>query len=584
MAKRAAICIGVNQAGSMTPLQAAVKGAHDFSEWATGQGCDTTVLVDEKDSRVSVTDIFDAVEKYVKARNCEQLIVYFAGHGILSAPGVEYWLLSRAPENPNEAVNLSRSIEDARNCGIPHVIFVSDACRSAVNGPPLSAVSGATIFPNLGPGAARGEIDIFYATRPGDPAWELPLAKAAGAYRGVFTEFLLDSVKMPAADLVEQTPGPPPLDVITSRKLKPLLESSVPARAAEINVRVRQTPEVQVGTALPQYFAAIAAGSIQHGLNALSPAARAVPTLATALRALRTETFEPAPAPGPPRDISLAARIGLTADVERLRTAHGRAKFETHTGFSLHGARPVDAISPGWRVDPAFEEGVARHWRFHPQPGKLGPSAVLIFETSAGRRGIALAVMPEFIGSVVVDEAGRVISVNYVPSENSWRYDDYRRRAREIEEMKAFAAVASRNGRLEPPAEDAAGFADRIRHNKGLDPTLGLYAAYAYAQAGRYEDAHSVFRYMRDDDPALPVPFDVAMLATRFDPACAAGRLIGPFAPMLSQGWALLAARDPLFQPIHQELRPHLVPSLWTTFTAEGLAIAARFLKQEKNR
>lgn len=579
---RAAICIGVNHAGSMTPLNAAAKGATDFGDWAKGQGCDTTLLVDENGARVSVTDIFDAVEIHVKKGTYEQLVVYFAGHGILSAPGVEYWLLSRAPENPNEAVNLFRSIEDARSCGIPHVVFVSDACRSSVNGPPLSAISGATIFPNLGPRRTRGEIDIFYATRPGDPAWELPLSKAVGDYRGVFTEFLLEAVKMPATDLVEQSPGPPPLDVITSRKLKPLLESSVPARAADIDLRVRQTPEVQVGTALPQYFATVAAGSIQHGLRAIPPAARRTPTLDTALTAIRTESFERAAAAVPARNATLAARLGLTAELERLQTARGRSKFETHTGFSLHGARPtLDAVSPGWRIDPAFEEAGAWHWRFHPLAGKLGSSALLIFESNTGARGIVLAVLPEFIGTVVVDETGRVISVNYVPSQNSWRYPRYQQREGEIEKMKAFAAVASRNGRLEPPAGDAAAFADRIRQDKGLDPTLGLYAAYAYAQAGRYQDAHSVFRYMRDDDPALPVPFDVAMLATRFDPASVAGRLIGPFAPMLSQGWALLAPGDPMFQPIHQKIREYLVPSLWTTFTSDGVEAAARFLETQ---
>jgi hypothetical protein len=69
------------------------------------------------------------------------------GHGILLAPGTEYWLLSGAPQNPNEAVNLLRSAEDARNASIPHVIFFSDACRSTVPGAPLNGVVGGSIFP-----------------------------------------------------------------------------------------------------------------------------------------------------------------------------------------------------------------------------------------------------------------------------------------------------------------------------------------------------------------------------------------------------------------------------------------------------
>lgn len=580
MPKRAAICIGVDRAGSMPPLRAAAEGAKDFAAWAATQGCDTVALTDENGGRVLVDDVFTAIQARVAPGTYSQLIVYFAGHGFLSAPDAEYWLLSRAPENPNEAVNLTRAIEDARNCSIPHVIFVSDACRSAANGHPLSGVTGGRIFPNAPYRPVRGEIDVFFATNPGDTALELPREEAASGYAGIFTETLLESVTMPSEDLVEQIPGPPLLDVITTRKLKPLLESSVPLRAADHDVRNRQRPEVRPGTALPQYFAAVEPASIVRGLNALPAEGRGQPTLGNALRAIRPAAFSAGETPSPPRDVNLAARLGLHAEMGRLHEARGRARFETRTGFSLHGAQPRDVVAGGWRVDPAFEENGAWHWRVYPGPDRPhSSSVVLVFETAAGVRGIALAVLPDFIGSVLVDDAGRVLSVNYVPSQNSWRYQEYQQREAEIEEMKAYVAVAARHGRFQVPPESAAKFANRIRQDKGLDPTLGLYAAYAYAQAGRYEDAHSVFRYMRDD--ALPVPFDVAMLATRVEPACAAGRLTAPFAPMLSQGWALLAEGDPMFRPIHQELRAHLVPSLWTTLTSDGVAIAERFLQSE---
>src|SRR5258708_38220675 len=103
MARRAAICIGVNQAGTMLPLQAAVKGAQDFGAWAVAQGCDTKVLVDSAMTRVEINDVFDAVQERVNANVYDQLIIYFSGHGILNAPAVQFWLLSRAPDNANEA-------------------------------------------------------------------------------------------------------------------------------------------------------------------------------------------------------------------------------------------------------------------------------------------------------------------------------------------------------------------------------------------------------------------------------------------------------------------------------------------------
>jgi hypothetical protein len=47
IAIRAAIRIGVNQTEGMTTLQAAAQGTRDVAAWATAQGCDVTLLVDD---------------------------------------------------------------------------------------------------------------------------------------------------------------------------------------------------------------------------------------------------------------------------------------------------------------------------------------------------------------------------------------------------------------------------------------------------------------------------------------------------------------------------------------------------------
>src|SRR6185295_12020013 len=97
-------------------------------------------------------------------------------------------------------------------------------------------------------------------------------------------------------------------------------------------------------------------------------------------------------------------------------------------------------------------------------------------------RGIPLAIIPEYIGTVSLEE-GRVVNVSYTPSRNSNRYTDYQPVAEEVEKRRAVIAVASRKGHflLDPAkaSEDAA----YLRTLKNLDPTLGIYAAYAYSQA-----------------------------------------------------------------------------------------------------
>jgi pentatricopeptide repeat protein len=227
---------------------------------------------------------------------------------------------------------------------------------------------------------------------------------------------------------------------------------------------------------------------------------------------------------------------------------------------------------------------MAQHVRLNSIDQFSTRASSILFEFDAGT-GIVLPVLPGFIGTIVVDQA-RVVAVNFIPSDQTWRYGEYQQRAKQLDEMKAFAAIASRNGRFQVETESASTLADRIRQSKGIDPTMGLYAAYAYAQAGQYDDVYSVFGYMRDDEIELPIPFDVAMLALRFKPTLLteANVRTAPFTPMLSQGWALLMKGDAMHRPIHEELRPHLLPALFATLDAEGVAIARAKILSGENK
>ena len=579
----------------MTPLSAAAHDASAFADWARLQGCDITLLTDDDPKgprppvEVRLSDIFDAVEAIVEKRTYDQLVIYFSGHGILLAPGAEFWLLSRGPANPNEAINLLRSVEDARNCGIPHVVFVSDACRSAADTPALRAVTGGVVFPPKPPPVRRSEIDVYYATLPGDPANEVPQQDAIQAYRGLFTSCLLDVVASPPVGMPEPTvDAGATISVLSSRRLKDHLEDAVPIAAAAISIKLRQLPELRVETALPKYFARVAPSSAR----AAAPIPAATPTVGSALEALRASVFPGRGAAPSPASLSHASELGLTAELARLAGARGRERFETRTGFSIHGAQLVEATMLWWRADTPFREapepgapvGPAVHVRLHSGGAdyRRPSSIVLQFD---GATGTVLPILPGFIGTVVVN-AGSVVAVNFVPSGQTSRYQAYLERAQELEAMKAFASVASRNGRFEIERGQEVEFAARIRQEKGIDPIMGLYAAYAYAQAGRFEDAYSVFTYMREDEIELPIPFDVAMLALRYraDALSEPFVRVAPFAPMLAQGWSLLLPTDPMSRPIHQTLRPHLIPALFSTLDAEGVALARDYVMKGEKR
>ena len=147
---RAAVVIGVDKAGDLPALRAAASGAKAVATWARDQGYDVQLFTDAT-GPVAGKPIKDAISRLVASRTYELILVYFGGHGILRGPDSEYWLLSDAKMDSNEAVNVSGSVYSARNSGIPHVVFISDACRSRPAKAWQSNIQGCVIFPNEDP-------------------------------------------------------------------------------------------------------------------------------------------------------------------------------------------------------------------------------------------------------------------------------------------------------------------------------------------------------------------------------------------------------------------------------------------------
>ena len=122
----------------------------------------------------------------------------------------------------------------------------------------------------------------------------------------------------------------------------------------------------------------------------------------------------------------------------------------------------------------------------------------------------------------------------------------------------------------------ATAFADQIRILKGIDPTLGIYAAYAYDAANLPDQVRSVAEIMQSD---LGIDFyDPAMLARRLTEGrefiATAG--VVPFCPVLRQGWELLRVKGVALDEPVMTAQPFLTQSLFTTFTGEGASILAQ--------
>jgi Caspase domain len=638
-AARVAIAIGIDKAGDLPVLRGASAGAREVGTWLKGEGFEVKLFADDI-APVKAGNLFDTIDAVTRRGTTQQLVIYFAGHGVVNGYS-EYWLLSQAPDNPNEAINLRESVTLARYSPIPHVVFISDACRSRADSLRAERLYGTLLFPvSRSAPANLSKVDQFLATHVGDPSWEVPAAESTSAYEGIYTRTFLDAYRHPDANMVRKIESK---EVVPNIKLEKYLDREVPARAERVSIKYRQRPDTQVTSGEESYIGRVLLAAVSGAASAPAtgpmdvvvtvaapagvPVARGA-TDAHAAAASEPTRGDPRSAPEPVafaraspearpidvRDVAnqQLARVNLglpsdrvrrvgSAEVDRVAKISGfensrekiavaqnlGAEVLTRTGFLVAGAR-LSAVTSSSRAlckivnAPQDRDGARVEVDLR---GQRGASVALRFSDGSGT---LLAALDGFIGNVVVDDAG-VSSVSYFPSRASPMYDIYRQEQGRINELHAVVATSARYGafRIEGPApsreRSAAEIASRIRMLKGIDPTLGIYAAYAYADGGLLKDAKSVHGYMRGD---LGIDlFDVAMLAlVLFDrvPGSSDGPV--PFAPMLSQGWSLLRAYQARIPDEVLVARDHLRPSLWSTFGPQGMKAIEAAIMTERYR
>ena len=232
----------------------------------------------------------------------------------------------------------------------------------------------------------------------------------------------------------------------------------------------------------------------------------------------------------------------------------GPTHFETACGVKVRGARVVQAVGGPVQTEQLTDE-LVRIYPHYP-----GTTILLVLESGLG---VALPAIPDFLAAVTV-ERDEVVDIAYEPSEGTFRWDEFSAREREVRGLRAVAASSSREGAFELEGEDALEVARRMQYAKGVDPSLAVYAAYAYADQGRRDLVREMYGFMLDDLGAAL--FDVAMLAR-----ANIGQPLG-LAPLLGQGWALLPASRSALPPSLDDLERHVLPgSLWTVYDPGGV-------------
>jgi Caspase domain len=562
---RAAVLIGVNRTGGGLPvLRDAAKSARRMETWARAQGFkdeDIVVITDENRGSVDVGTISKAIRRFNELGTIDQLIVFFAGHGINLLRG-ERWLLTDAPGDSNAAVNVSGSADLARWGGIRHVVMISDACRTAAEGIQAQGVTGSNIFPNEEIAELELPVDQFFACRLGRPSYEIPDAQTtARDYKAIYTAALISALKGADRALLDAE------GYVRPRPLKNFLQLELARRLRDLppQAKLVQVPDAHIASDYRAWISRVVSRGAPPAPRSVSPEGQGGSTLKGTFDALLSpiltgslEGFEFLVREKREADEPRIADIATA--VESTASPFGPMRYETQYGIKVRGARIVEVVA---EHDAA--EQVSDHLVRFNSPWRRG-TVLVVLDHGAG---IAVPMIPEFIAAVTVDE-GEVVDLAYEPSEGTWRWDLFNERAREVRALRAVAASASREGAFELDGEDAFEVARRMQYAKGIDPALAIYAGYAYADIGRRDLIREMHGFMLSDLGA--VLFDVALLAREPDGRSHLGttKMFG-FAPLLAQGWALLPSSRVML-PSLEELQRHVLPgSLWTLYNEEGV-------------
>ncbi|MGU3560142.1 caspase family protein [Methylobacterium radiotolerans] len=563
----AAIVIGVDKPGDFPPLGGAASGARSVEKWLSGEGYDVRAFVDDK-GPVKAEAVYEAIEKFVTPPTLDKLVIYFAGHGLYTS-STETWLLTNAVTNVQQAINLEECLKLARETGLKSIVFISDACRSNPESLRSARIAGSVVFPNLPPGQRpiRPEIDRFFAALPGRAALETK--DAADEYYGVYTAALLDAFRLPPNDLVKALKGG---SFIPNRMLKSYLQRAVPSRLFRRGILLSQQPDAIIESGDEMYLGHVSTSP--YASSATSDSSSAEPFVGIraaaqlALRQFGIDLVQPSAPPdalvattAPPTDQTVfgsSAFARFRAIQQNLVRTPVPISFETGSGINIQNdfltaveAPPSMAIE---RVGQDRFPGALYRCNFTDRPGH---SVVVRFATAGSA---VLAVLRGYVLTVVVDETG-IASISYSLSGG----DD-----KELAELRATVAASTQAGafRIEGDREHrkkrAIEIGDRIRAGKSMDPTLGIYAAYAYSDADILSEIISVRSYLKYD---LGIDlFDIAMLSGSLREPSA----VVPFCPMLSQGWNLLRVKGVALPGAVREVSDRRRNSLWTTFDAES--------------
>jgi Caspase domain len=474
--RMAALAVGVSNAPQLPFLAGALNGARAFHQWAESMGYESRLLTDDK-GPVTVAGLRAALERLLTAdpSGTHRFAIYFAGHGVIREVEEGLWLLSDWRKELR-AVAVEVLKRRLREYQVKQVSIFADACRSlptSIDTADLvaDAVLGSGPAPRLGTMA----IDKFVAAQDGAETFMIPGDNPEDD-RCLFSGVLLEGLWGTRQDAFSKILR----DKITSRSLGTYLETEVP--------KVAETYQYTVVPSISPTFPE--GDDIYFGDGPTMP----------------PPVFAPWPSPGTlskmgsleQRDIAPSVSdTGAAALEDQLRAQDRPTHFETGSGFAIEGDGAVAIWTPH-NVTAERDSGGRGWWRLgSANPQWLERPAAILIQLANGTFA-AVTALPEFIGSLVVNERG-VAGLIY----------------REIHAEPEVATTTERAiGELERNALRADAVSDmavELRQGKHADPVWGVISAYLYDSIGDLDSIRRMAYFYLEHQQ--PIPYDIALLA-----------------------------------------------------------------------
>lgn len=561
-----AVLIGINDVPNMEYLDTPSHYAIQMQNWAKEQGYKTSLFVDSPNGEASGicsrTEILKTIRSIIE-HGTDQLLIYFSGHGVEHTAGNDIWLLPDYQDDPSECISISLNRALAYNSGISHVIFISDACRVPSNHQSLRAASGGSILPMLNIINPDTEVDVLYSTWPGQLA--VDIKDEHGNYRSIYSDCLLSCLQGDVPEVIKQiqniTPGFP---AVLPDELNRYLKKTVPVQTLAAG-RKPQIPMGDVTSRDPRYLSSF----LEDNAEVLTEESTILPEVIPQVTApaIKTVTFKLE---------SFMEMRGINVE-SKIHNATFRfsSDHEFFTSPNVFGSPITGLLVTGINKPAVFSKrevdlknGNKRNFsvpqiiasdEVHRDFEEENDDLFLIGNPRTNRF-YPVSLLTGFFTQVVF-EKGELLTVNYFPT-SGYRKVEAHNLGRELVRRKTIIIMAAKNGIFQGSEE----IAEYLRSYKHLDPTLGLFAAYAYFQKGDFEGVRSVYSYMAQEPEQVIGDVKILnRLSTNRGDLHYSGKVN---LPILTEGWSYLKL---LPENPYTDLSTELQPGLWTSFTRNGL-------------